>query len=63
MGAAAPKTHALGAAAPGGGDDMFWELIATLMAGFAAAGVVLLLNKILRGRLPKWAMPIAAGGE
>jgi len=41
---------------------MFWELIATLMAGFAAAGVVLLLNKILRGRLPKWAMPIAAGG-
>ncbi len=40
---------------------MFLELIATFAAGFAAAGVVLLLNKLLRGRLPKWFMPVAAG--
>lgn len=40
---------------------MFLELIATFVAGFAAAGVALLLNKILGGRLPKWVMPVAAG--
>lgn len=40
---------------------MFLELIATIVAGFAAAGVVLLLNKVLRGRLPRWFMPVAAG--
>lgn len=40
---------------------MFLELIATFLAGFAAAGVALLLGKILRGRLPRWVMPIAAG--
>lgn len=40
---------------------MFLELIATFVAGFAAAGVVLLLNKILRGALPRWAMPVVAG--
>ncbi|MCB1347837.1 MAG: hypothetical protein KDK11_04050 [Maritimibacter sp.] len=40
---------------------MFWELIATFVAGVAAAGVVLLLNKLLRGRLPRWLMPVAAG--
>ncbi|SHK55700.1 hypothetical protein SAMN05444000_1395 [Shimia gijangensis] len=40
---------------------MFLELIATLFAGVAAAGVVLLLNKVLKGRLPKWFMPVAAG--
>ncbi|MCB1358100.1 MAG: hypothetical protein KDK53_16970 [Maritimibacter sp.] len=40
---------------------MFWELIATLVAGVAAAGVVLALGKLLRGRLPKWLMPVAAG--
>ncbi len=40
---------------------MFLELIATFFAGFAAAGVVLILNKILGGRLPKWFMPVAAG--
>ena len=40
---------------------MFLELIATFAAGFAAAGVVLLLNMITRGRLAKWAMPVAAG--
>ncbi|MCB1330902.1 MAG: hypothetical protein KDK28_16320 [Maritimibacter sp.] len=40
---------------------MFWELIATIVAGVAAAGVVLALGKLLRGRLPKWLMPVAAG--
>lgn len=40
---------------------MFLELIATFVAGFAGAGIVLLLNKLLGGRLPKWLMPVAAG--
>ncbi len=40
---------------------MFLELIATFVAGFGAAGVVLLLNRITSGRLPRWAMPVAAG--
>lgn len=40
---------------------MFIELIATFAAGFAAAGLVLLLNHLLKGRLPRWFMPAAAG--
>ncbi len=40
---------------------MFVELIATVFAGIAAAGIVLALNKGLGGRLPKWFMPVAAG--
>ena len=40
---------------------MFWELIATVFAGFAFAGVAMLLNMISGGRLPKWATPVAAG--
>lgn len=40
---------------------MFLELVATAFAGIAAAGIVLILNKILGGRLPKWLMPIVAG--
>ena len=40
---------------------MFLELIATFAAGFGAAGVVLLLNLLTKGRLPRWAMPVAAG--
>ena len=40
---------------------MFWELIATLVAGVAAAGLTLGLGKVLGGRLPRWVMPIAAG--
>jgi hypothetical protein len=39
---------------------MFLELIATIVAGFAAAGLVLIANKLLGGRLPKWFMPVAA---
>lgn len=41
---------------------MFFELIATFVAGLAAAGLVLLLNHLLRGRIPRWLMPVAAGG-
>ena len=40
---------------------MFLELIATFVAGIAGAGVVLLINRLLGGRLPKWLVPIAAG--
>lgn len=40
---------------------MFFEMVATLVSGFAGAGIVLVLNKISGGRLPKWAMPVGAG--
>lgn len=39
---------------------MFYEMIATLVAAFAGAGFVLLLNKLTGGRLPKWVMPMGA---
>ena len=41
---------------------MFLELIATFIAGFAGAGAVMLINRILGGRLPRWLTPVAAGG-
>lgn len=40
---------------------MFFELVATLVAGVGAAGVVMLLNRTSGGRLPRWAMPVGAG--
>lgn len=40
---------------------MFLELIATIFAGIACAGVAMLLNIITGRRLPKWFMPVAAG--
>lgn len=40
---------------------MFLEFIATIFAGFAAAGVALILGKISGGRLPRWLMPVMAG--
>ncbi|RBI86533.1 hypothetical protein DRV85_03615 [Rhodosalinus halophilus] len=40
---------------------MFLELIATVFAGLAAAGVVLLVNRGLGGRLPRWLAPVTAG--
>ncbi|MCV2880572.1 hypothetical protein [Actibacterium sp. XHP0104] len=40
---------------------MFIELIATVAAGLGAAGIILLLNKILRGMLPRWFLPAGAG--
>lgn len=41
---------------------MFLELIATFVMGIGGAGVVMLANKILRGRLPRWLVPAVAGG-
>ncbi|WP_170784507.1 hypothetical protein [Ruegeria lacuscaerulensis] len=40
---------------------MFLELIATIFAGIAFAGVVMVINKFTGGRLPKWVAPVAAG--
>lgn len=40
---------------------MFFELIATVFAGIACAGVLMLLNRITGNRLPRWLTPIAAG--
>ncbi len=40
---------------------MFIELIATVFAGIACAGVVMVLNITFGRRLPKWITPIAAG--
>ena len=40
---------------------MFVELIATVFAGIACAGIAMVLNIITGRRLPKWVMPVAAG--
>ena len=40
---------------------MFIELIATIFAGIACAGIVMLLNIATGRRLPRWLMPVAAG--
>ncbi|MBM1218686.1 hypothetical protein JQU17_00640 [Ponticoccus sp. SC2-23] len=40
---------------------MFLELIATIFAGIACAGVAMVLNLIVGRRLPKWILPVAAG--
>lgn len=40
---------------------MLFDLIATIASGFAAAGIVLILNFIVGKRLPGWAVPAAAG--
>ena len=40
---------------------MFLELIATIVAGIACAGVAWLLNVVSGRRLPRWVMPVAAG--
>ncbi|WP_372604173.1 hypothetical protein [Actibacterium sp.] len=41
--------------------SMFLELIATVAAGMGAAGVMMLLNRLAGGRLPRWMLPAAAG--
>ncbi len=41
---------------------MFFELVATIVAGIAAAGVVMLINKLVGGRIAKWFLPVAAAG-
>ncbi len=40
---------------------MFVELIATIFAGIACAGLAMLLNMLTGKRLPRWITPIAAG--
>lgn len=40
---------------------MFLELIAVIFAGLAVAGLVMGINRILSGLLPKWLAPVAAG--
>lgn len=41
---------------------MILELIATVAAGVGGAGIAMAARKITRDRLPKWIIPIAAGG-
>ncbi|MEL6550280.1 MAG: hypothetical protein AAFQ54_08530 [Pseudomonadota bacterium] len=40
---------------------MFIELIATIFAGIACAGIAMVLNILTGKRLPRWIMPVAAG--
>jgi hypothetical protein len=40
---------------------MFLELIGTIVAGLAMAGVAMLINRISGQRLPRWIVPVAAG--
>ncbi|NJN05553.1 MAG: hypothetical protein HC814_02965 [Rhodobacteraceae bacterium] len=40
---------------------MFFELIGTIIAGAAAALLVWAINRALKGRLPNWLVPAAAG--
>lgn len=39
---------------------MFWELIATILAGFMAAGIALSFRLLFK-KLPRWIVPAAAG--
>ncbi len=41
---------------------MLFELIATFVAGAAAGLIVWAINRALKGRLPGWLVPVAAGG-
>ena len=40
---------------------MFLELIATVFAGIACAGIVMVINLMTGRRLPRWLLPVAAG--
>ena len=40
---------------------MIWELIATVVAGFGAAGIALLVRKLSANRLGKYWVPVSAG--
>lgn len=40
---------------------MFWELVATVFAGIAGAGIALIIRKISRQSTPKWLIPVFAG--
>lgn len=39
---------------------MFWELIATLLAGLGAAGVAVMIRRITRNHFPRWFIPVFA---
>lgn len=40
---------------------MFLELVAVIVAGLGAGGIMLLLSRLVPGRLPRWLIPVAAG--
>lgn len=40
---------------------MYVDIITIIAAGFAAAGVVMILNRLTGKRLPRWAIPAGAG--
>lgn len=40
---------------------MIWQLIATIVAGFGAAGIALLMIKLSGNRLPRYLTPLFAG--
>ena len=40
---------------------MYIDIITIIAAGFAAAGVVMILNRLSGRRLPRWAIPAGAG--
>lgn len=40
---------------------MLFNLIGTITIGVAAAGIFLILNRLLKGALPRWLMPLCAG--
>ena len=40
---------------------MYVDIITIIAAGFAAAGVVMILNRLIGKRLPSWTIPAGAG--
>ncbi len=40
---------------------MFWDFIAMIAAGAGLAGIIMLLRKMSRGKIPSWAIPAAIG--
>lgn len=40
---------------------MIWHLIAVFIMGLCAGGIMFLLRKLSRNRLPKWLVPVSAG--
>ncbi|SLN37602.1 hypothetical protein ROJ8625_01721 [Roseivivax jejudonensis] len=41
---------------------MVFELVAVVLAGVAGAGLMLLASRLLGERVPRWLVPVAAGG-
>lgn len=40
---------------------MLMELLATVVIGFAAAGALMLVNRLIGGILPRWSAPVVGG--